>query len=818
MAQTPKYTESSIKQMTQLEHMRSKYSMYVGAADLDADCQLLKELVDNVGDEALDPQQVYEAKIVFFVGKGRYQVAIVDHGRGIPCNKLKMIYTEAYTSGKYDTQAYGGVSTGTFGIGSKATVALSRRFISISKRLDGFAGLTVDKGITKRYEISKPIDKDASTVGTTVIYETDQTILKESSQYMTSENGLQRSIKLFEYISAFKQNIRFSVYKVNGLLTDAWLDRPFVDIWKDIQAVTGELIYRTPEDITLYSYARSQFNVVGNPVWKLDLRKDIDLSNELDMMGYNMEIGVVKDCEKQYGLLTAVNSNPISNYTSSHISVLMDKLKKRIRQYIDEDDDELLLFFDTKYDLPLHGYVCALYKNASFINQTKDGFKDADFARVYGQSLDRQFNKEPDETWENLYDLIVDDLEHKFLAVNSKNLQTGKNLKNAAFKISRLGSYIPCAINNSEVTELLITEGNSSGDYAKQVRDKNFQAILKLRGKPINAITASSDELRNNAVYQDMIRLFGVGPRDTDLRNFNFKSIGLLADADPDGYHILTLLIGCIYKINPLILESGKVWIANPPLYVHETKDKTLYLRDQKALDDARVRIYDNFFDFHLMNLKSKNVCLLQNNSYRDFVYLVKRIGTVINDVATKLVIDPFILEQLVHVVDYLSKNTLNCDKIKEALNLESCSYHAIANSLLLVSDGAEISIPLGRLAHEIRAYILPELQPIHWEHVQPLVTTKQTDCFNKTPLTYMQINKIFEDIDKAYPVRRIKGLGECLPEQLLYSCIDPATRTYTTIYSVGDVDRLYQMLGVDSRYRKELAKTDTGRLLGDFL
>lgn len=818
MAQTPKYTESSIKQMTQLEHMRSKYSMYVGAADLDADCQLLKELIDNAADECLDPQKIYEAKVIFFVGKGRYQVAIVDHGRGIPCNKLKMIYTEAYTSGKYDTQAYGGVSTGTFGIGSKATVALSRRFTSITKRLDGFAGLTVDKGITKRYEIAKPIDKDPSTVGTTVIYEPDQTILKESAQYMTSENGLQRSIRLFEYISAFKQNIRFSVYKVNGILTDVWLDRPFDEIWRDIQSTTGELIYRTPNDITLFSYARSQFNVTSNPVWKLDLRKDIDLNNELDTMGYNMEIAVVKDCEKQYGLLTAVNSNPISNYTSSHIAVLMDKLKKRIRQYIDEDDDELLLFFDTKYELPIHGYVCALYKNASFINQTKDGFKDADFARVYGQSLDRQFNKEPDETWETLYDLIVDDLEHRFLAVNSKNLQTGKNLKNAAFKISRLGSYIPCAINNPDVTELLITEGNSSGDYAKQVRDKNFQAILKLRGKPINAITASSDDLRKNEVYQDMIRLFGVGPRDTDLKNFNFKSIGLLADADPDGYHILTLLIGCIYKINPLILESGRVWIANPPLYVHETKDKTLYLRDQKALDDARVRIYDNFFDFHLMNLHTKNVCLLQNNSYRDFVYLVKRIGTVINDVATKLVIDPFILEQLVHVVDYLSKNTLNCEKIKEQLGLDSCSYHQIANSLLLVSDGAEISIPLGRLAHEIRAYILPELQPIHWESVQPLVTTKQTDCLVKQPMTYMQINKIFDDIDKAYPVRRIKGLGECLPEQLAYSCLDPATRTYTTIYSVGDVDRLYQMLGVDSRYRKELAKTDTGRLIGDFL
>ena len=817
MTKRPDYDESSIKQMTQLEHIRAKYSMYIGAADLDADCQLLKELTDNSFDEILN-NTVSTIKIIFFAQGDRYQVAVIDHGRGIPCSKLKQIYTEAYTSGKYTSKAYNAISIGSYGIGSKCVSALSKRFTAFSKRLDGFAGLIVEKGIVKVSEVTKPIDKDESTVGTTVVYEVDQSILHESPKYMTDERGLHRTLKYFEYVCAFKQNAKVEVYKVNKLLPEAWFKQSFVEMWRYLQDCTGELIYRTPDNITPFEYAKSENNITQPSVWKLAIRKDIDPENELDTMGYFMEIGVCKDCEKQYGLLATVNSNPIGNYTSSHISVLMDRLKKKIRQYLDEDDKELQLFFDTRYDLPLHGYVCAFYKNASYINQTKDGFKDADFARVYGQSLDRQFNKEPDECWEQLYDLIVEDLEHRFLAVSNKALQVGKSLKNAAFKISRIGSYISCAVNNPEVTELLITEGNSAGDFAKQQRDENFQAILKLRGKPINAITASSDDLRANAVYQDMIRLFGVGPRDTDLKNFNYKSVGLLADADPDGYHILTLLIGCIYKINPLILESGKVWIANPPLYVHETKDRVLYLRDQKALDDARVQLYDNFFDFHLMNTTNGNVALLKNNSYRDFVYLVKRIGNVITDIARKLVIDPFILEQLVYVVDYLVPSPKNCKKIAEILHLESCTYHEIANSLLLVDDGAEISIPLGRLEQEIRAYILPELQPIHWKIVRPLVTTKKTECYIKEPLSYMQINKIFDDIDKAYPVRRIKGLGECEPEQLKYSCLDPATRTYTTITSIGDVDKLYQMLGVDTSYRKELAKTDAARLIGDML
>ena len=198
-------------------------------------------------------------------------------------------------------------------------------------------------------------------------------------------------------------------------------------------------------------------------------------------------------------------------------------------------------------------------------------------------------------------------------------------------------------------------------------------------------------------------------------------------------------------------------------------------------------------------------------------MYLVKRIGAVIKDVATKLAIDPFILEQLTHVVKHLSRAALDCDAIKKMLNLERCEYSAIANVLLLVSDGAEISIPLDNLVHEINAFIMPEVAPIHWGEIQPLITTKTTDCYNHVPLTFMQLDKIFSEVDKIYNVRRLKGLGECEPQQLIYSCLDPATRTFTTIKEIGDAERLYQLLGVDPTWRKELAKTKINSLIGGF-
>ena len=810
----PNYDSSNIKTLTALEDFRVNSSQYIGSGGIDTDCQMAKEIIDNAADESIDKNRQYNIKVVIFTNGKRYQFCVIDHGRGIPCDMLEAVYTKRSTSGKYDTKAYYGLTTGTWGVGSKLSNALSDVFVSISKRSDGFAGIKFEKGVVKDYKILKPIDKNDETNGTTVLYETDKSIVKESDLYVSDERGLPETIKLITYISAFRPNTKFIVYRVNKLLDKDWYNLPFKEQWEYLQTVTGTIIYKSPSNFSLFDYSKQQFNITDKTTWKLALVKDLDLSNDADRMGYKIEIGLTAHPEKQNGLVGVVNGNPINNIKSSHLVVLQTKLKKRLVQYLEEDNHALKTFFEAQYWIPLHGYVQIFYKNAKFVSQTKTSFENVDFARLYGQSLEKKLETVKDTIFDDLFDLIVDDIQSKFEAANNRTFNTGKSLKNAAFKISRIGSYIPCAINSPEVTELLITEGNSAGDFVKQHRNADFQSILKLRGKPLNTIK-SDDKLSSNVVCQDLMRLCGVGPNDKDLRNFNFKSIGLLADADPDGYHIVCLLIGCLFRINPLILSSGRVWIANPPLYVHATKDRTLYMRDQKALDDTRIQIYDNYFDFELLNLTNNKSVKLVNSSYRDFVYLVKRIGAVIKDVATKLAIDPFILEQLTHVVKYLSRAALDCDKIKEMLNLERCEYSPIANVLLMVSDGAEISIPLDNLVHEINAYILPEVTPIHWGEIQPLISTKTNDFYQHVPLTFMQIDKIFSEVDKIYNVRRLKGLGECEPQQLIYSCLDPATRTYTTIKEIGDAERLYQLLGVDPTWRKELAKTKINDLVG---
>ena len=800
-----KYDDSSIQTMTAMQHIRNKSSMYVGAADLDADVQLFKEILDNSVDESINLLNTYRIKVLFLYKGNRYQVVIKDEGRGIPCGKMKDLYTQPFTSGKYNAKAYNGLSTGTFGIGSKATVALSRKFLSISKRKEGTGKIVTEKGNVKEYEVTPPMP--GNNTGTIVVYETDRDILTRSGSFMTDPEGLQRALELVEYISAFKNNTKIEVYTHPNIFPDKWFPLPVEQQWDFIENLQGTLVYSTPDDITPMSYVRAKFDISGKTLWDIELEKTIDPTNDNDTFGFDINVGICSGAK--VGIIASVNSNMMNDWQSSHVSCLINVLKSKLVDYLDTENKELCGYFKTKYNLPLFGYIRAFFKNASFEGQTKKSFKDVAFAALYTEKLLKMVSKFPSDKWETLFNVIAPDLEEKFLASSNKSLRVGKSLKNVASEMLNAGSYIPSDVKNNEITELLITEGDNAGGYVKAVRDPIYQAVFKLSGKPINALSADAAALRSNAVYQDMLRLFGVGPNDTNLEKFNFNKIGLLADADPDGYHIQALLVGNIYKINPLILETGRVFIATPPLYVLETKDNNIFLRDQHALDDLRVDSYYSYFDIELAVPNSKHIYKLKYQEFRDFVYLAKRIGIVISDVANKLAIDAMILEQLVHCVEYLNVLSLDCDKIKEMLGLDACFYHKIANTLLLVYGGIEFSIPLDKLSSEIHAFILPELEKARWKDYIVLLSSKVVDKYKRLPVSFMHLYSYFDEMDSKFPIRRLKGLGECTAEQLKHTCVDPTTRTFSVIRNLGDVDRLFALLGVDTAARKALIKTD---------
>ena len=134
---TEDYSDATIERMSILEHVRKKPGVHFGDGDVSfkSNCHMLRGLVDNSFDESLDSDRKYQIKVLLCRSRDyqKYQVAIIDHGRGVPINMMADIYTQAYVSGKYEGK-YGGATSGTNGVGAKVSVAVSTEFVSLSKR------------------------------------------------------------------------------------------------------------------------------------------------------------------------------------------------------------------------------------------------------------------------------------------------------------------------------------------------------------------------------------------------------------------------------------------------------------------------------------------------------------------------------------------------------------------------------------------------------------------------------------------------------------------------------------------------------------
>ena len=819
-----KYTADSVKTMTALEFMRENASMMLGNLNLDANIQCMLENLLNSEDEIIEDRP-YWIKMILFKGRNTYQFALVDWGRGVPSDNdaMKRIYMESYTSGKYSQSGGYHVSNGAWGIGVKQCVAVSNFYVSYSNRREAFGIIRMDKGKLTDYQINKPIIGPDGQTGTTIVYQPDDSILSMTNTFWNSPEGYQRLLDIVDYHCCFKKNDNIEVHVVDHLLSDKFFKQDYYEQWKYFQEVQGKIVYRTEPGATPMSYVNRKFDVKEAPAWSIDLVRDIDVSKDDQNGGFVICLNKTKH-RSNASIIGTVNFNFISKYDSSHIKVALDVIKDKLVKYLPEDDDELKVYFTQKWQVPLYGSIQVIWKGAKYAGQTKDAFFNKEFESLYAHELKARCDQFSDEHWENLYELLKDELMDDFSRNTNRSLNIGKSLKNISASLNN-DCYTPCRLKDPTVTELFITEGDSAGNWVKQARDPAFQAILKLRGKPLNAFDADMARIKANAVLQDMIRIIGVSPRDTDLSNMNFRRIGIMADPDPDGYHIVCLVLGNLYKINPLILSEGRVFVTNPPLFNMEKKGVELSLRDRKSLNDARVKIYSNYLDMYMLTYNPAEIELaekerrapksnveprrLTDEGYRDLVYFINRIGNLIKGIANELVIEPLLLEQLVHCVDDLNATNINTEAIKYKLQLTDCVYNNLANTITLVDHDVETIVSLNKLVYQIRSFILPLLKEVHWEYFDILVSTKQTDTYNKTPLTFMQLFQIFQTIDTAYPVSLFKGLGEISIDLLKTTCCDPKTRSISTVTSLGDATEFMKMLGSSPDARKQLVIKD---------
>ena len=798
------YNSDHIQEKSDVEHIRDLSSFYIKDKNShEGLTHILKEVTDNSFDEAVSGREDVEVDIVIFRNKTRYQVLVRDTGRGVPIDKLKLIYSKTKTSGKWNGKAYA-ASTGIFGVGSTVTCSLSTRFMGISNRQEGISQVIFKEGNLLKDKIYKKKQKETkdNKFGTTVFFEPDNKIFKSIPEYMDGE-GFKQVVKLLEFTYSFIYKGHITLRVIDKLIDFKELE----NTPKKVIKYFDNLINENPKLIPLkllskIDYVAKEKGISKNSCWKLNTvtkeKSDEDLSYEFDFFIPANNLKYLNT-----SLLGLVNMTRIDNPTSSHMVSTCDVLKKILQEY--EEDESIKTYIELNYRIPLCGYIYIAYKGAVFQGANKDEFKDKKFLRLFSNHLESNIRKHVSKKrLEELYELLKKDIHNKYIKYSDKVLSLKKDLKNVTTRLNNMACYSECKSNDNNITELFIAEGTSAGGLVSQICDKEYQAVFKSRGKPIN-ITQKSN-LTRDKLYMDLLQIIGVSPHDKDLSNMNFAKVIILSDADPDGAHISALWVNILNKINPLIISEGKVYISNPPLYALKAGKTTLFLKDRTALLDTKIiSTYEPVLDLYVNDFK------LTGEAFRYFCYLINDVGDTIREVATRLIIDEFMLEKLIFCVGCLSPGNPETEIIRKILGVSDVQYRKDIKSLILIKEDTEELIRLDGVEYAIKHILLPKLKLMQWDRFRIRVSTKLSNIYDKDICSIMDIYNLFQKLDSIYHISRFKGLGGMNKKQLSYTCVNIHTRAYFKITSIGDVKKFYQLFGIDSSYRKKLIVREKG-------
>ena len=814
------YSHKDIVTHKQLHGIRQNAGMYItsnklGTSDTEligSQLQLIKEVIDNSGDEALISNKECEVIVRYLeYPDGRYQFVVIDQGRGIPGKALKRVFTVPHTTGKDKNHSDAYIfSVGTHGLGVKCTSAFSNTLAVVTRTGRDGAVLKINKLEVTEEDLYK---RKLSPSGTTVFYEPDPAAFPEAHKFR-SLGGLDLFKDLLGFMATYLPNMHIKLYtgkclsvnSINKLKGDA--------LWDFLNDVSKDSLYYQSTVSEPKQYVRQQFGLRGAPLWESPrLTKEIDPDNPKDMIGFEIELFVNNDLNKQgFGKVVGnVNMTRIDDPLSYHISGVHTAIKKLLISYI--EDKNIAAYFRDTYKLPIHGSIYAKMRGAKFVGQTKDGFKMVEFLKPYIRLVMKQLSKYP-EVLDDLYAVLLDDIAEKFKKYNNKiyNVKTTYN----AFELNEPSKFRDCASQDPAVRELLIVEGESAGGGISEWVDKVNQAVMFLQGKLSNAFKRPKKILDKDKTLNDLILILGVTPGSNDLSTLRYHRIGIMADPDPDGQHIVNLILTCLYHINPDIIRNGHVFVINPPLYLVTAKGngkKELPLRDANALLDMKIRsTYMELVEFTLeCNETGKRIRVTGDDMYR-LCKIIKTVGLSLVSIANRLTMEPLYIEILAQHIEYIKGDKIKTKELAKVLGVTDVIHHKQSGCIILVIGGIELRVSLEGLVEEIEKYVLNDLRAICWDKVTLYISTPHNlEYMNNQRSSICHAYSVFTVLDKIFDVTRIKGVGQVKPPIQRRYMISRETRTITNITSMGDVDIMYKLMGVDTAYRKKLLSNFVG-------
>jgi DNA gyrase subunit B len=563
-AKKNKYSADSIQALEGMEHVRMRPSMYIGDVGTRGLHHLVYEVVDNSIDEAL----AGHCDTISVIINEDNSITVEDNGRGIPVDihkkegvsALEVVMTKIGAGGKFDKDSYK-VSGGLHGVGVSCVNALSDHLRATVYRDGKIYEQEYEKG-KSLYPVKSIGETDKT--GTVVTFRPDTSIFQQTIEYN------------YDTLAGRMRELSFLNKGINISLTDKRRK-------KEDGSFEGEIFHSEeglPEFIRFLDGNREP--IIASVI-----------AMEGEKNGIPVEVAMVYNTSFNENLHSYVN-NINTHEGGTHLSGFRRGLTTTLKKYADASGMLDKLKFEISGDdfrEGLTAIVSVKVAEPQFEGQTKTKLGNREVTSAVSQSvsemLENYLEENPSDA-KTIVQKVILAAQARHAARKAREMVQRKTVMSGGGLPGKLSD---CSEQDPEKCEVFLVEGDSAGGTAKQGRDRNFQAILPLRGKILNVEKAMQHKVFENEEIRNIFTALGVtigteeDSKALNLEKLRYHKVVIMCDADVDGSHISTLILTFFFRYMRELIENGHVYIATPPLYLIKKGNKREYAWDEKERD-----------------------------------------------------------------------------------------------------------------------------------------------------------------------------------------------------------------------------------------